>query len=98
MKNCDDCRNYVWGDDNTPLPRVCIECKYIEVNGKKEPSNWKQRPRTNAERIRAMTDDELIALLKEFSAFSCIFPDKDCEEASCVECVTNWLKEIAEEE
>ncbi len=53
---------------------------------------------TNADRIRAMSDEEMVELLKEFSAFSCIFPDKDCEEASCVECVTKWLKQPAEEE
>ena len=52
---------------------------------------------TNADRIRAMSDDELLELLKEFSAFACIFPDKDCEEASCVECVTKWLRTPVEE-
>ena len=51
------------------------------------------RPMTNADRIRAMSDEELIELLKDFSAFACIFPDKDCEENSCVECVTKWIKE-----
>lgn len=52
--------------------------------------------KTNADRIREMTDEELRKLLIEFSAFACIFPDKDCEEVSCVECVTNWLNEPVE--
>lgn len=25
-------------------------------------------------------------------AFACIFPDKDCEEVSCEDCVTKWLQ------
>jgi hypothetical protein len=57
----------------------------------------KPTPKTNADRIRAMSDEELIKLLIEFSAFACIFPDKDCEEVSCVDCVAKWLKEPAQE-
>lgn len=53
---------------------------------------------TNADKIRAMSDEELRKLLIEFSAFACIFPDKDCDEVSCVECVTKWLQQPAEVE
>lgn len=54
-------------------------------------------PQTNAARIRAMNDRELIKLLSDFSAFPCVFPEKDCEEESCVDCVTKWLQQPAEE-
>lgn len=63
MKVCKDCRNKVWGDGLTYLPQVCIDCKYVEVNGEKEPSNWKPKTMTNADRIRAMSDEELEAFL-----------------------------------
>lgn len=53
---------------------------------------------TNADRIRAMSDKELINLLAQFSSFSCIFPEMDCEETSCVDCVTKWLQQPAREE
>ena len=55
------------------------------------------KPLTNADRIRAMSDAELLELLKDFSAFACIFPDKDCEHVSCVECVEAYLKAPTEE-
>ena len=57
-----------------------------------------EHPVSRADRIRAMNDDELIKLLKEFTAFACIFPDKDCEFCSCEDCVTQWLRESTEEE
>ena len=82
---------------------ICDTCKVENCSDREEKvvviacSAYK-RPPTNADRIRAMSDEELEKLLIEFSAFACIFPDKDCEEVSCVECVTNWLHQPAEEE
>lgn len=51
----------------------------------------KKEPKTNADRIRAMNDEELVKLLTGFCAFACIFPDKDCEHGNCEECVKEWL-------
>lgn len=56
------------------------------------------KPQTQADRIRAMSDEELLELLKDFSSFSCIFPDKDCEHVSCVECVEAYLKAPVQED
>ena len=79
----------------------CDECeelfKAIDCLGEYE-DKAEQKPKTNADRIRAMSDEELRKLLIEFSAFSCIFPDKDCEDESCVDCVTKYLQQPAEEE
>lgn len=50
------------------------------------------KPQTQADRILAMNYKELRDLLVDFSSFSCIFPDKDCEYVSCVECVEAYLK------
>ena len=57
-----------------------------------------EKPKTNADRIRAMSDEELVKLLSRFSAYSCIFHDKDCEHESCVDCCKEWLKQPAEGE
>ena len=54
------------------------------------------KPMTNADRIRAMSDEELVKLLSAFSSFACIFPEEDCEHESCVDCVTAWLRRTAE--
>lgn len=51
----------------------------------------KENVLTNADRIRAMNDEELIKLLTGFCAFACIFPYKDCEHGNCEECVKEWL-------
>ena len=56
------------------------------------------KPQTQADRIRTMSNEELLELLKDFFSFSCIFPDKDCEYVSCVECVEAYLKAPAEED
>lgn len=76
---------------------LCDTCKTECSRNRKEANEcmWYE-PMTNADRIRAMSDEELEKLLIEFSAFACIFPDKDCEEISCVECVTKWLQQPAD--
>lgn len=85
----------VYGPDAETATRYCANDRfinYIHIN-----STTEQKPMTNADRIRAMTDKDLVKLLSEFSAYSCIFPDKDCEFESCVDCVTQWLQQPAEE-
>lgn len=57
-----------------------------------------EKPQTMSDHIRAMSDEELLELFKEYTAFSCIFPDKDCEHVSCVECVEAYLKAEAPKE
>ena len=81
-----DCRTPIY---TGKCRRECLE-RYNKEMGSK--------PKTNADRIRAMSDEELVKLLSEFSAYSCIFHDKDCEFENCVDCVTHWLKQPAEGE
>ena len=91
--------------EQKPEPFITIECETEEdfefigtaVAFYKKHLEEQEKPQTNADRILAMSDEELRKLLIEFSAFACIFPDKDCEEVSCVECVTKWLQQPAEE-
>lgn len=50
-----------------------------------------RRTITNGDRIRAMSDEELA----EFLDFC---PYNGCEEADCIKCISNWLKQPAEVE
>lgn len=61
INGCGNCANYVWGDKKTPLPSECITCTTTHVpNGQHPtPSHWKAKPQTNADLIRAMSDEEL---------------------------------------
>ena len=45
------------------IDEVCLHCSWPEFAG--EPSNFKPKPITNADRIRAMTDEELGRFLGE---------------------------------
>ena len=71
MKHCGNCANYVWGDKKTPLPNDCVTCTTTHVpNGEHPtPSHWKAKPITNADRIRAMSDEELAEWMAECNAY-----------------------------
>ena len=47
--------DFGWKPSDTSVPDECIGC--VVVGGK--PTNFKPKPKTNADRIRAMTDEEL---------------------------------------
>lgn len=49
-------------------------------------------PQTNADRIRAMSDEELAELLDKAAANGCIDHARDCRE-SCVDCIHDWLRQ-----
>lgn len=101
MKDCKNCQNGVWAKGKNPIPEVCIECSYIEVDGEKVPSNWKQMPLKNIDRLRRMNDEEL-------AMFIC----KRCSDCSPKTCpgaelcngndgfangLVKWLNQNAEE-
>ena len=52
------------------------------------------KQQTNADCIRAMTDEELAVFL---SAYGCPCPARNCHE-SCADCVMEWLQQPAEGE
>lgn len=90
-KCCKNCRNHTWGDNWWDCPPVCIKCEYIVNKGGKVPSKWKPMPMTNADRIRAMTDEELATeLLPLFEEL--------CEDGiPSPEYMRFWLKQPAKE-
>jgi hypothetical protein len=81
MKNCDNCGNCV---PHNPFIPICEQCVYVETAEGKTPSNWKPLPMTNADRIRAMTDEELAEYLVYHNPYS--------TEQNCLK----WLQQPAE--
>ena len=61
-------------------------------------SHEKNEPLTNAQKIRAMTDEELAEFI--ISIPMCVGEDKDlnCEIDVCKECFLKWLQQPAEED
>lgn len=80
--NCSDCKN-----DGTQICSVC--CSYQGY-----PDRWEAKPKTNADRIRAMSDEELAKTLSGEE----IYPwcTKPCEYDNCTDCVLAWLKQEAD--
>ena len=110
INGCGNCANFVWGDNKTPLPSDCITCTTTHVpNGQHPtPSHWKKaKPQTNADRIRAMSDEELAKHLFDIG-WDChlcaehkrldnepLFSNEKCDE-KCVEHCLKWLQQPAE--
>lgn len=108
-KHCGNCANYRWGDKKTPPHSACATCIIEHTpNGDLPPSNWKAKPRTNprtnADRIRALSDEELARFLESITD-ACA--DRASEGAGCgccpIECnrygdIETWLQQPAREE
>lgn len=60
---------------------------------------FKQKPQTNADRIRAMTDEELAEWIEQLESPKCPCDDwfYRCEKWNCNGCWLNWLKQEAKE-
>ena len=93
-RKCANCANNKWSDGKSPITDVCIQCRYVSVNGRQQPSNWKPQPTTNGDRIRAMNDDELADYLAELGSEAnngVIYSDRPEEWLE-------WIKQPAEVE
>lgn len=67
-QKCANCGNGKWRDGVTPFTETCCKCHYVDKGALgPQPSNWIPKTQTNADRIRAMSDDELAHFLAERS-------------------------------
>ena len=67
----------------------------------KLPAAGEYHPCTNADRLRAMSDEELAKYLNRSITYSiwCDPPEDGCEERiDCEECILSWLKSPVEKE
>lgn len=96
-KTCGNCGNYDL--ERMCHTDVCSECFKVGTNGKiiGNPSKWKPKPKTNADHIRSMTDEELAVFLsrREAPCDCCQLQDNDaaCTEILCDNAALNWLKQ-----
>ena len=91
-KNCDTCLHDEFGE------KYCNDC-YCASG--KQPTKWEPSPfwtpDTNADRIRAMSDEELVRFIEDTQIAGCPYPAMSCRQ-SCKECIMNWLHQPAGEE
>lgn len=109
-KNCGNCANY----DRTKMAHTdmcgrCVRAHTPDVY--KEPSQWRRKPQTNGDRIRAMTDEMLADLIFKYNIDDHIPFCKErleCVQAiesenfdpygsECRKCLMQWLKQPAED-
>ena len=85
----------------------CVECvDYAECSKKHNltikrkhcPMAKVEYVQTNADRIRAMSDEELAEILYEHQVCYIRAKRKEsCSEYGCKDCILDWLKQPAEE-
>ena len=73
----------------------CCECEYPE-NSDDPPAKYKPKPMTNADRLRAMSDEELAKYFGEVKTWGGC-PNhgaRNCTE-NCADCWLDWLRQEA---
>ena len=100
MNNCENCANH--------NSKACQDCLTAYVGGvRQDPSQWKPFPITNADHIRAMSDEDLCQLVMAIirvdicpmscQCSACVFRSI-CTEDDDRKKVIEWLQKPAEVE
>jgi hypothetical protein len=91
-RSCTNCGHGQWLNGKTKIAETCLKCKYVDIDGDIRPSNWIPKVQTRADRIRAMSDEELAEFLSE-AKFYC---QRNCEKClrgtACIP-MLQWLKQ-----
>lgn len=86
----------------------CEKCRHEDVSAKKYPCSkcdsvtndlFEPKKQTNADRIRSMSDEELVEFfLEKMDCAACpASEDVACEHDRCLENIKEWLEREAEE-
>ena len=107
-QKCSNCGNGKWRDGVTAITDTCTKCRYVDKGALGiQPNNWKPKEQTNADRIRAMSDEELARHLHciGWDCHLCaehrrldnepLLRNEKCDE-NCFEHCLEWLKQPAE--
>ena len=72
----------------------CCECEYSE-NSDDPPAKYEPKQITNADRLRAMSDEELAKWLAAHNERSAVCPNFGAHgcQASCIQCWLDWLRQ-----
>lgn len=109
-KHCGNCANY--RKETNRFSEECGKCvsERLENGETTDPSHWRALPQTNADRIRAMSDEELAEFLTHINQTNCqdcafsvgwrCQPDRDdySDFKKCEEGRKRWLQQPAEVE
>ena len=97
---CASCNHY----DCEPHLEPCVSCRRPYIG---KPTKFKAKPKTNADRIRAMSDEELAKLLYCSDSLGWCHNLPECAnmldtadgipEEKCMACLVAWIKRPAEE-
>ena len=98
-KHCGNCANY--RKETNQFSEECRKCVSARLeNGETtDPSHWRALPQTNADRLRAMSDEELEPMIFAFKLGYAPWCDHHCEnegDYGCDNCILKWLKQPAE--
>lgn len=90
IKDCCSCIH----EYRSPMSDICRECGIAMLNYEE------RKPKTNADRIRQMSDEELAELFKNLCCPYSLGGKVDCniEDRGCSNCWLSWLKAPVEEE
>ena len=104
-QKCSNCGNGKWRDGVTAITDTCTKCHYVDKGALGiQPNNWKPKEQTNADRIRAMSDEELARWISDMwhgfvSNPWCDLRCQNCREGDdyrCEKCALEWLKQPVE--
>lgn len=77
----------------TPCSKRCLGTKELDpCRGYDKCKDFQPNYTTNADRIRAMSDEELAKFLEGASIAGCPEPARSCR-ANCIDCILDWLRE-----
>lgn len=103
-KECENCSNK--SDFKAPACRTCM-VSYYDGEQLGLPSNFKPKPKTNADRLRSMSDEELAKALNNGFDVKYCTNDPACgelldtedgiPEEKCIACALRWLRQPAKE-
>lgn len=78
---------------------TCEECRFCDTTLERPPEG-EERHMTNADKIRAMSDEELAKLMA--NSCPCVYPDcngyRDYSDDSCIKHLLEWLRQPVEED
>lgn len=94
IKDCCSCIH----ECRSPFSEICVSCGFEMANyEEKKPKPRRVKKKTNADKLRTMTDQELAEELtaKGGCPHYCETPEEF--DTDCVKCWLDWLKETEDE-
>ena len=96
MNQCPECEKPKYVKCCHNCKKDAGKCEVYHACGDDCPE-WEEMTKTNADRIRAMSDEELARLFVKAPLCRASETKVDCRQTkSCLQCLTEWLKQPAD--